>query len=109
MDERKIDIGTITRLVAEDKMVWRNHILARMQQRGIKIQDVVDCILSGEIIEQYFDDYPYTSCLILGCTDKGRCIHTVCALGQDKVWMITTYFPDKEEWHDDFRTRRRKV
>ena len=33
-------------------------------------------------------------------------LHVVCAVGKDNIWMITSYYPDKEEWTDDFRKRR---
>jgi hypothetical protein len=38
----------------------------RLRERGIKRADVINCIQSGEIIEQYLDDMPFPSCLILG-------------------------------------------
>ncbi|MFG6337693.1 MAG: DUF4258 domain-containing protein [Lachnospiraceae bacterium] len=39
----------------------------------MSINDIIFCIHEGEIIEQYPDDYPYPSCLILGFTmKKGR-------------------------------------
>ncbi|MBZ4688282.1 MAG: hypothetical protein JG764_1915 [Clostridiales bacterium] len=106
MNECIINIETIKRLVSEKKIIWRNHILVRMQQRGIKINDVIECVMSGKIIEYYYDDYPYPSCLILGCINEETCLHVVCAVGENKVWMITAYTPDKEEWYDDLKTRR---
>jgi len=76
-----------------------------MQQRGIKIGDIVNCILSGEIIENYFDDFPYPSCLVFGYNYE-KCLHVVCSVGENKVWMITAYYPDIEEWCEDLKTRR---
>lgn len=66
---------------------------------------MLKCILNGEIIEYYPTDNPYPSCLIAGFTDK-KMLHVVCAVGKDNIWMITSYYPDKEEWTDDFRKRR---
>ncbi|MEA1962061.1 MAG: DUF4258 domain-containing protein [Bacillota bacterium] len=82
-------------------------MLTRMQQRGIRIVDVFNCILNGEVIEDYPADYPYPSCLILGCTQADNALHVVCAVGQDYVWMVTAYYPDKDGWTEDFRERRR--
>lgn len=101
------NIDDIRNLVKNNRIQWRGHILARMQQRGIKIKNVLDCIISGEIIEYYESDYPFPSCLVLGFTDKNSGIHVVCAIGQEYVWMITTYYPDKDEWYEDLKTRRR--
>ncbi|WP_019227212.1 DUF4258 domain-containing protein [Sedimentibacter sp. B4] len=38
----------------------------KMLAKGIKTAEIENCILSGEIIEEYPDDYPYCSYLILG-------------------------------------------
>jgi hypothetical protein len=103
----EFNIDNIKKLVKENRIQWRGHILVRMQQRDIKIQDVIDCLLSGEIIEYYESDYPFPSSLILGFNNKERGIHVVCALGQEYVWMITTYYPDEKEWLEDLKTRRR--
>ena len=42
------------------------HAAKRLEQRGILLKDIIECIKNGEIIEQYPDDYPFPSCLILG-------------------------------------------
>lgn len=102
----KLDIDLIKKLIKNDKFQWRGHILIRMQQRGIKINDVINCINSGEIIEYYESDYPFPSCLILGFTDNNTGLHVICAVGQEYVWMITTYYPDREQWQEDLKTRR---
>jgi len=107
LEKNNIDIDDIRNLVEQGAIVWRNHILIRMQQRKIKINDIVNCILSGEIIEYYYEDYPYPSCLILGQTTSKTYLHVVCAVGENKVWMITAYYPDREEWFEDLKTRRR--
>ena len=103
------NIDVIKALIKADKIQWRGHILIRMQQRGIKISDVINCINSGEIIEYYESDYPFPSYLILGFTDNNTGVHVVCAVGQGYVWMITTYYPDKEQWYDDLKTRRQHI
>ena len=101
-----MDIEQIKLIVDEGKIKWRGHMLSRMQQRGIKINDVIQAIKSGEIIEFYSDDYPFPSCLILG-SSKGKSIHVVCAIGEEVVWMITTYYPSQNEWFEDMKTRRK--
>lgn len=101
------NINDIKELLEKDRIQWSRHILTRMQQREIKVKDIIECILNGEIIEYYPEDYPFPSCLILGYTDSGKGIHIVCSLGQDNVWMITVYYPNKNEWLEDLKTRRR--
>ncbi|MFW5988418.1 MAG: DUF4258 domain-containing protein [bacterium] len=72
-------------------------MLTRIQQKSIKIKDVLHSIKKGEIIEEYSDDYPYPSVLIFGYNKDEEIIHTVCGVGKDYIWMITTYYPDNEE------------
>ena len=47
-------------------------ILMRCQQRNITYEEIKEVIRSREIIEEYPDDYPYPSCLLLGMTIKGE-------------------------------------
>ena len=103
----EFNIGDIKKATQLDNIQWSGHILTRMQQRGIKINDVVNCLLSGEIIEYYGDDYPYPSCLILGKSVENKAIHVVCSFNENRVWMITAYYPSENEWLDDFKSRRR--
>lgn len=39
--------------------------------------DVKKCIMNGEIIEDYPDDFPHPSCLIFGHMVNNRIIHVV--------------------------------
>ena len=101
-----LKIKKVKELVSDGKIQWRGHMLSRMQQRNIKVNDVIECINTGEIIESYKADYPYPSGLILGFS-KTNGLHVVCSVGNNYVWMITTYYPDLEEWFEDLKIRRR--
>ena len=96
----------IIKLCTAHKLRWTNHILLRLLQRGIQLDDVESALLSGEIIEHYPQDYPYPSCLVLGLTSSKQYLHVVCGLGDDELWLITAYSPDNQEWTDDFKTRK---
>ncbi len=100
-----VNIDDIKSLIRDNKIQWRGHMLSRMQQRGIMLDDVLNCVLNGEIIENYPADNPYPSYLVAGFSGK-KVLHVVCAVGEDNIWMITSYYPDKEEWTEDFKKRR---
>ncbi|MEN6347920.1 MAG: DUF4258 domain-containing protein [Syntrophomonas sp.] len=104
---KELSIVNLKKLIENKQIIWRSHMLLRMQQRGIKIENVLECISHGEIIEHYYDDYPFPSCLILGYFDTQQYLHVVCAVGQNRIWMITAYFPDAKEWNEDLKTRRK--
>ena len=82
------------------------HAAKRLEQRQIKISDVMECIQNGEIIEQYPNDYPYPSCLILGRSKGEKRIHVVVGSNGKTIWIVTAYEPDLEKWEYDLKTRK---
>ena len=75
----------------------------------IHLEEVLQIIETGEIIEQYLDDTPYASCLLLGYTRSGRPLHLVCApvSAEERLIVVTTYQPDPIRWELDLRRRKR--
>ena len=102
-----LEIDGIQKLCKDKKIVWSLHAAIRMQDRLINRSDVVNCILSGEIIEQYPNDYPFPSCLIFGYAINNKILHVVVGNDNNKViYMITAYYPDNIKFNDDLKTRR---
>jgi hypothetical protein len=88
-----------------DTVVFTGHVRKRMKERDINYDDVVLAITNGEIIEQYQDDKPYPSCLILGYSGKEP-IHVCLSLDNGVIWMITTYIPTLDKWEEGFKIRK---
>ena len=89
------------------RIKWSKHALERMQERNIRRDDVKNCIMHGEIIENYPDDFPHPSCLIYGYTINDRSvIHVVVSCNGENVGIITAYFPDSDEFENDLKTRK---
>lgn len=101
-----IKIEELRTLCNRRAIKWTTHIMARLQERGINPSDIKNCIQTGEIIEQYPNDYPYPSCLILGYHVSDKWIHAVIGLGNCFIWLITAYYPNPEKWESDLRTRK---
>ena len=97
----------IASLCKASSLRWTRHILERLIQRNIRIDDVKAVLVNGEIIEQYPNDYPFPSCLVLGHTAAGHPLHVVCGSNGVELWLITAYFPNPFEWTNDFRQRRK--
>lgn len=93
--------------VQKGAIEWHRHALERMLERGVSRRDVIDTLLTGEIIEEYSSDYPYPSILILG-KPGGVPLHVVAALDHDQeyIYIITAYYPDSVHFLDDCKTRR---
>lgn len=75
----------------------------------IGVEEVLQVLNVGEIIEAYPEDTPYPSCLILGQTATERPLHVVCApvQAEERLIIITTYQPGPDRWESDFRRRKR--
>lgn len=103
------ELAQIKRLCAARKIQMTDHALKRAIERSISLEkDIIPALLDGEIIEEYPEDYPYKSYLILGATINQTYIHIVCAVGENVLWIITEYFPDEKEWKADFKTRKKE-
>lgn len=70
------------------------------------MHDVRSFIDSGEIIEQYPDDFPFASCLILGNSGE-KVLHIVASAESENIYVITAYRPSPDKWETDWKTRRR--
>jgi hypothetical protein len=79
-----------------------------MQERDISIEDVISCIRSGEIIEDYPDDFPNPSCLIFGNDVNGEVLHVVVGSDEEVLYIITAYYPNTIKFMEDLKTRRKK-
>ena len=74
------------------------------------IDEIIFSVLHGEIIEDYPNDKPYPSCLVLGTNPSGDPIHSVWAHNKGNGWsvLVTVYRPDKQLWIN-LRIRRKEL
>ena len=103
-----IDIENLRKHYQDDAVFITEHAAERSRQRGILTRDIRNGVETGEIIEQYPDDFPFPSCLILGDDLAGNRIHVCMSEEGSSSRIITAYYPDKEKWSDDFRARKEK-
>ncbi len=104
-------VNEIIRNFAEkDRIAFKKHCVLRMNERKIRSDEIRDALIHGEIIENYPDDRPLQSCLILGYSEKERPIHAVVAadITDRMLWVITVYIPDPDEWDSEFRRRKKQ-
>jgi len=100
------DIETIQVLYIKRAVLPTKHFHDRIKERKIKYADVKNAIVGGEIIEQCLDDLPNPSVLILGYCRDGEPLHIAVGVDDDKLWLITAYFPTLDMWEEDYRTRK---
>jgi hypothetical protein len=87
------------------QVIYREHAVKRMFERGISTEAVEEILAIGEIIKEYLDDKPFPSFLLLGYMEE-RPIHIVASEDTGICYVITVYEPDALLWNDNFKTKR---
>ena len=90
----------------EKNIAVTKHAKSRLTERGISIGDIQNAIQTGEIIEQYENDKPFPSCLVLGTTEQNKYMHVVASIDNGYLYVITAYYPNENEWETDLKTRK---
>ncbi len=91
-----------------EQIAVTEHARQRLVERGISVADIICCIANGEIIEQYEQDRPFPSVLVLGAAVSGKFIHAVVSNDDEFIYLITAYYPDADTWNHDFKTRKER-
>lgn len=81
--------------------------MQRMFERNIRAEDVRKVLLDGTVIEDYPDETPYPSRLLLGWCE-GRPIHVVAAHNaeDDSIIVVTFYEPEPDQWDTNLSRRK---
>ena len=94
----------IAELIESGEILIFHHARIRMFERNVSTDNLISIISSGEIIEEYSDDEPCPSVLIMGFIDTVA-YHTVIAICEDHMRVITVYIPEQDKWIE-YRRRR---
>lgn len=97
-----IEIESIVESIKSNRVRITDHADEEASNDGLSFKEIFDSIPTGEIIEQYPDDKPYPSCLILSKNLKDVPIHSVWAYNQvtKASALITVYRPNPDQWID---------
>lgn len=102
-------INDLKKACENKKIIWKNHATQRLLQRKILKDNVIECVLNGEITETYISDKPFASCLVFGYICISKPLHVVCSFDGEYIHIITAYIPDNIKFNDDLKTRREKL
>ena len=88
-------------------LIFTTHALRRMRLRRILVREVREALRAPVRVEDYPEDVPYPSRLILGWVSN-RPIHLVVADEpvEGHTIVVTVYEPDPEQWEPGFQSRR---
>ena len=74
------------------------HAAVEMDEEDILLEDVLEAIASGQILENYPAHRRGACCLLGGTTAGGRPLHVVCTTGGSLLVIITVYEPKRPRW-----------
>jgi hypothetical protein len=90
-------LSAIIEFVNKDLFIISKHARIRMFERGVSTDEMTTILKEGEIIEEYTDDEPCPSVLMLGYLYH-QPYHLVTGVCEDHLRIITVYMPDELHW-----------
>ncbi len=98
-------VDEIRQKLETDRFEFFKHAVDQSIRRRIGVQEMLEAIANGEIIEEYPNDKYWPSYLIYGKTAEGRPLHVQCSHpSRPLVKIVTLYERDPTRW-TDFRER----
>lgn len=91
------------------ELIFTRHARKRFLERGTRIDEIQGAIEAPTLVEEYPDDTPYPSRLVLIWV-SARPLHLVVAgpTEQGHTILVTLYEPDLERWEPGFTRRKPK-
>jgi hypothetical protein len=102
-----MEINQIQQAISVANFRITDHAHEEMVADALALDEVLQSVLTGEVIEDYPTDYPLPSCLILGFLDQVDPVHSAWAYNSQtkRAVLITVYRPDPNRWVN-WRTRK---
>ena len=74
------------------------HAQQEMVEEDITLDEVLEAIAEGQILENYPEHRRGACCLLNGFTRAGRPLHIVCTTARPVLIIITVYEPKPPKW-----------
>ncbi len=100
MEETNLDavLERIRTQVAIENIRVTQHAQQEMIEEDITLNEVLQAISMGQILEDYPEHRRGACCLLYGLTRRGRALHIVCTTAQPMLIVITVYEPRPPKW-----------
>ena len=72
-----MDIENIIGAIRNNRVRITDHADEEVFDDGLSFEEIYFSVMQGEVIEDYSNDKPYPSCLIMGKNFSGEPIHSV--------------------------------
>ena len=87
-----------------ENLIFSDHAINQMFKRDISVDNIRMIVNFGEVIQDYPNDKPFPSCLLLGYISH-RPIHLVIGVNKNTCVIITAYEPDPQLWDENFKIK----
>jgi hypothetical protein len=84
------------------------HAQQEMAEENITLNEVLEAIAAGQVLENYPEHRRGACCLLNGLTQNGRPLHVVCTTARPILIIITVYEPKPPKWITPTQRRRRQ-
>ncbi len=100
MEEANLDavLERIRAQVDVEDIRVTQHAQQEMIEEDIALNEVLQAISMGQILEDYPEHRRGACCLLYGLTRRGRALHVVCMTAQPILIVITVYEPRPPKW-----------
>jgi len=88
-----MDIEWIIKCIIKENYFLSQHADKERMNDNLLIVEIEESICAGSILESYEDDARGNSCLIVGFSQSGIPVHSVCGMSGDSLVVITVYIP----------------
>ncbi len=97
-----MNIENIINSIRNSRVRITDHADEEAVDDNLTNEEIYSSVVQGEVIEDYPNDKPYPSCLVLGRDVSGEPIHSVWAYNPENLWsvLVTVYRPDPRRWID---------
>ena len=69
-----------------------------MVEEEITLNELLEAIVSGQVLENYPEHRRGACCLVNGTTKEGRPLHIVCTTALPVLIIVTAYEPKAPRW-----------
>lgn len=83
--------------VAENIRITQ-HAHQEMVEENISLEEVLEAVSRGQILENYPKHRRGACCLLYGATHTGRPLHIMCTTARPVLIIITVYEPKAPKW-----------
>ena len=83
---------------AVENVRMTQHAQQEAVEEDITLDDILQTVDAGEILENYPEHRRGACCLLNGFTSQGRSLHVVCTTAQPVLIVITVYEPKPPKW-----------